>query len=739
MAKPEDIVTEARKRFERAKSYYSPLRILAEEDTRFAMGDSDNGWQWPQDISTDRNIGKRVCLTINTTAQHCNQVINDIRRNRPSCKVSPVDDGADKKTANLLAGLIRNIQASSNADDAHDVAAEHAIYGGEGYWRIITEYETETSFDQAISIKPIVNPNRVYIDPDAKELDKSDAEWGFVFENQSKESFKREYPDIDPSSWIDDKQGWIDDETFVRAEYFYCEYEKDTLVLQADGSTVLKSEVPDAVGKERKTTRKVWHQCIIVGGHPEPLDETIWVGKYLPIIAAVGKEVNVNGLIVRKGLVRDLKDPARIVNYAYSETVQTLALQNKIPYIAAAEAIDGFENDWKSANMQNAAYLPFNAYDDSGNQLPVPKRQDPAVMPAAQIQLLDLSLAQMRGVSGQQNANFGIKSEAQSGIGIQRLKTQGETATFHFPDNLARALKYEAKQLIDLIPKIYTREKIIRIMGLDGKDSHATIDPNLPAAHHEIETDNGLEEIFNPTVGRYDVAIDTGPSFQTQRQESAAAMVEYAKAYPPLMQIAGDIVMRSNDFQNAEELADRFEKTLPPGLLGTGKGDKAQLAQATQQLQQMQQQMQEMQQQGMMLEQENAQLKSGEQTKAMQLQAKQEEVQINVAAKQQEYQLLAAERQKQIDAELQAAREKAQIDAEVAIEKARIDAQTKKEIAVISGAADKEIAAMTAIGESTPEEEAEFKAMEKPSRKVITIQAPSGGVYTGTIEESNDD
>jgi len=46
----------------------------------------------------------------------------------------------------------------------------------------------------------------------------------------------------------------------------------------------------------------------------------------------------------------------------------------------------------------------------------------------------------MRAASGQQNANFGIKSEAQSGIGIQRLKAQGEIATFHFPDNLARSL-----------------------------------------------------------------------------------------------------------------------------------------------------------------------------------------------------------------------------------------------------------------------------------------------------------
>lgn len=74
-----------------------------------------------------------MCLTVNITAQHCNQIINEIRRNRPAVKVSPVDDQGDKKTAEIFAGLIRNIQTASDADVAHDIAAEHSIYGGEGY------------------------------------------------------------------------------------------------------------------------------------------------------------------------------------------------------------------------------------------------------------------------------------------------------------------------------------------------------------------------------------------------------------------------------------------------------------------------------------------------------------------------------------------------------------------------------------------------------------------------------
>ena len=743
MAKPEDIVTEAKKRFERAKSFYGTARLLAIEDTRFAMGDSDNGWQWPQDVAQSRKQAQRVQLTVNTTAQHCNQVINQIRQNRPSCKVSAVDNGADKKTADIFGGLIRNIQASSNADDAHDIAAEHATYGGEGYWRITTDYESESSFDQCINIKPLPNPNRVYIDIEAKELDKSDAEWGIIFEDYSKTRLKREHPDIDPASWVDDRSGWIiDKDTFVRAEYFYCVYDKDTACLYQDydgqEQTVLKSNVDEVnrllsegffqaldkngKPKERDTQVKKWKHCIIIGGHEKPLDETEWAGSYLPIVSIVGKEVNINGEVVRKGLVRDLKDPARIVNYAYSETVQTLALQNKIPYLAAAEAIEGHEVAWQGANTSNDSYLPFNAYDADGNALPTPKRQEPAVMPAAQIQLLELSLAQMRGTSGQQNANFGIKSEAASGIGIQRLAAQGEVATFHFPDNQARGLKYEARLLIDLIPKIYTKAKIVRILGLDGKPETVMLNPDMPQAYHEQPNGEDIQRIFNPGVGRYDVVIDTGPGFKTQRQESAAMMAEFVKADPTLMQKAGDIIVRSNDFQDGEKLAERLEKFLPPGVADKkGGGPEAEIAKLQQQIQMMEQESQQHIQEGMKLEQENESLKTGEQSKIASAQATQEKAQIDATLK-----------REQMDLNAQLAREEAQIQAELAIEKAKIDAETKVKVTLITKQADMSMAEPKEI-------EKEAETPEKPSRKVITIQAPSGAVYTGTIEESENE
>ena len=606
MDKVEDgsIVEVAKERFERAQDFYKDSRVLSLEDTQFAMGDSDNGWQWPSDVYQNRsNIQRKPCLTINGTAQHCNQIINSIRQNRPAAKVIPVDGGADKKTAEILAGMIRSIQSASSADTAHDLAAEHAIYGGEGYWRIVTDYESYDSFNQQILIKQIANPRLVYIDPDCKEADRSDARWGFVFEDKSRAVFQEEYPDQDFSSWGDqDPKGWVRKDTIRIAEYFYCEYVPDELYLLENGVSVLKSQLEDgekvegdylvaqgvllAIRSRRTTQRKQWKWCKLIGGSDKPHEERDWPGSYLPIITVVGKELNVDGYIVRKGIVRDLKDPARMVNYSYSAAVETLALQNKVPYLASAEAIDGFEDIWGAANLENRAYLPYNAFTQDNQQISPPQRQMPAVMPSAQVQMLQLSTEEMRAASGQQNANFGIKSEAQSGIGIQRLKVQGEIATLHFPDNLIRALKYEAKVLVDLIPKVYDTARVVRILGMDGKEKPALIEPGLKQAHQEGGAQDypEVKEIFNPTVGKYDVSIDTGPSFQTQRQEAAAALTELASRNPALMQIAGDLIIRSYDFPGADAIATRIEKTIPPNIKEGAENDIASMAQQLQQM-----------------------------------------------------------------------------------------------------------------------------------------------------------
>ena len=601
----EKIVAEARTRFERQYSAESETRPRWTADLKFANGDPDNGFQWEEGMRKSRESEKRPYLTINKVKQHNRQITNDARQNKPCVRVYPVDDGADKKTAEVFNGIIRHIEANSSADTAYDTASEFAVDAGLGYWRITTDYADEKSFDQEIYIKSVKNPLSIVLGPH-QEPDGSDAPWGFAYEDMPNDEFDSKWPDAERTSWrIDAQSDWATKDTTRVLEYFKIVEKKDTLCLDANsGKTFLLSEVEDkesakaikadpAFRKRPVSKRSVkWYK--IAGD--QVLEETDWLGKYIPIVRVVGEEVEIDGKVHRKGHTRAMKDAQRMYNYNSSAAIEYGALQTKTPIIATAEAIEGHEEYWNAANTQNVPYLPYNAYDEQGQPLPMPQRM---VAPApAQLFLQGMQTAseEMKMASGQYDASMGAKSNETSGRAIVARQREGDTATFHFIDNVARAIKFTGKILVDLIPKIYDTERVVRIMGEDGTDDKVSIDPQQPQAFTEQRGQDGsIKEIYNPSVGRYDVTVSVGPSYGSKRAEAFQALTELSSRNPQLMQVAGDIVMRAADFPMAEELAERLEKTLPPGL----KEDKD----APQIPPEVQQQMEQMMQQTQMLEQ----------------------------------------------------------------------------------------------------------------------------------------
>jgi hypothetical protein len=185
----EAIFNAARTRFEQAEESEREDRLLMEDDLRFLAGE-----QWPDEIVQQRQKENRPCLTINRLPQFVAQVVGDARQNKPSVKVHPVDDGADIETAEVLEGLIRHIESSSQATTAYLTAFEHAVGGGRGAWRIRTARDHKDPFVQDIRIERITSPFACYFDPNAKRYDKSDGEWTFVVEWMTKEAFERGSP-----------------------------------------------------------------------------------------------------------------------------------------------------------------------------------------------------------------------------------------------------------------------------------------------------------------------------------------------------------------------------------------------------------------------------------------------------------------------------------------------------------------------------------------------------------------
>lgn len=559
----EKILEEARARFKLAEESEKKNRDLALEDIRFRAGE-----HWPEDIKNLRANDKRPCLVINKIPSFIQQITNDQRQNRPSIKVHPVDDNGDEETAKIIQGLIRHIEYNSNADVAYDTGFESAVTGGRGYWRVVTAYVDPMSFDQELLIKRIRNPLSVFFDPASKEPDGSDANWAFVVENLSRDEFRALYPDAElskGSEWEsigNDAPGWVETDGVRVAEYLYRVFERRKIALLSTGDTVLFDDLPEALpeGVEIVKTRianvPVIKWCKINGC--EILEETEWLGKWIPIIPVLGAEVDINGELILEGVVRNAKDPARMYDYWASAETEAIALAPRTPFIMAEGQDEGFEEQWATANTRNHSTLKYRPVSIGGQLMPPPQRNsfEPAVQAITQARML--ASDDMKSTTGIYDAALGAKSNETSGIAIQRRNVQAQTSNFHFTDNLTRSIRHTGRVLIDLIPKIYDTARAARIIGEDGEQRIVKV--------NEPFKENGKEVLYELSAGKYDVTVDVGPSFATKRQEAAASMLELSKAVPQLIQIAGDLMVKNMDWPGAPEIAERLKKTLPPGL-----------------------------------------------------------------------------------------------------------------------------------------------------------------------------
>ena len=558
------------------------------DDLRFMAGSPDNNWQWPSNVLATRGnvqgqtINARPCLTINKLPQHVRQVTNDQRQNRPSGKVIPADDRADPQVAEIYDGVVRH-----------------------------TEYCDENTFDQDIKIERIRNSFSVYMDPTIQDPCGSDAKWCFITQDMTRDEYKRLFPDATPiTALMDQGTGdsataqWVTQNTVRIAEYFCVEYKRVKLNLYPGNVTLQEGEPEDrqmqAMGLMPVRSRMAQvPQVKWMKTHGyEILEEQDWAGRWIPVIRVIGNEFEVDGQILVSGLVRNAKDAQRMYNYWVSQEAEMLALAPKAPFIGYGGQFEGYETQWKTANTQNWPYLEVNpdVTDGNGSILPLPQRAQP---PMAQQGLIAAKMGaadDIKATTGQYDSSIGATSNERSGRAILARERQGDTGTYHFVDNLARAIRYSTRQIVDLIPKIYDTQRIARIIGIDGETKMARIDPMQPEPVREVRDQAGvvIEKIYNPSVGKYDVVVTTGPSYLTKRQEAMDAMSQILQGSPQLWAVAGDLFVKNMDWPGAEELAARLRKTIDPKLL-EDQDDPA-LQAANKQIQVMMQEMQTMQQ-----------------------------------------------------------------------------------------------------------------------------------------------
>lgn len=538
------------------------------DDLAFLKGD-----QWDERIKQTRALDGRPCLTINKIPTSLHQVTNSQRQNVPSIKVHPVSD-EDMKVAEVVQGGIRHIEYASNADVAKDTAVNSAAAIGFGYFRLVTDYCSPDSFDQEIRFKRIRNPFTVYMDPSSVEVDGSDQQWCILSSKQARTEFVLEYPGADPCDFSvvrglgDRGSDWITATDVRVAEYYRINYEAVETVLLSNGESGYKDkliELPEGVTvvKTRKSLRPTvqWFKLTAT----EVLERADIPCKWIPVFPVVGDEIDLDGRVYRSGMIRNAKDPARMYNYWMTSATEQVGLIPKAPFIGAEGQFEGHESKWREANVRSFPYLEYKPKNLAGQLAPPPQRQQMADVPTGVLAMAAHASDDIKATTGMFDASLGARSNETSGRAINARDRQGETANYHYIDNLNTTLRHVGRCILDMWPKVYDGTRTMQIMGKDGKVK--SVEVNKPEVE-QGETGQAVEKIINDmsNVSKFGVTISVGPSYDTLRQEAVDGMLETQRNWPKLMDIAGDKVVRSMDWPMADEIADRIERSMPPEL-----------------------------------------------------------------------------------------------------------------------------------------------------------------------------
>lgn len=721
----------AQERFRLVDEAESQLRTDMREDRLFRLGE-----QWPLEIKAARAAAGKPCLTINRIPQFLRQVVNTSRANKPAIQVNPVDNGADPDTAEVLQGLCRNIEIKSHANVAYETASEHQAEMGRGWIRVVTEYDDDEGFQQRIRIKRVRNPFTVYMDPGAQEVDGSDAEWGFVTEDLTHATFKRKYPKANHvglsnfQSTGDQTLRWITDKAVRVAEYWYVEYERFEIaqiemaggagegpkvlivpraaLLDArrkyrseeglpetdDADEIEGSDIPGVkILQKRTIQRRKVKTCVInalevLEGNADKSGGRDWAGKRIPIVPVYGDEVESDGRVDYRGMVRDGRDPQRMYNYWVSSATQAIALAPTAPFIGVAGQFKGFEQQWATANTTNRAYLEYQRVDYGGKPAPAPKRsvEEPAIQ-AIMIALRQADL-DLKSVMGLFDPSLGQAGPEESGKAILARQRQGEVANSNYSDNLARAIQAVGEIIIDLAPKIYDVATVVRITGDDKKSHpvmlHAGKPPVLPEGvpdMEELAKLRKLQGIYDIGVGRYDVTVSVGPSFESQRQEAVDALVQVVTRNPDLMPAIGDLVFKYMDWPGSQAVSKRLERAVPPHLMDPKEGEEDVPPAARQKIAQLEAQTKEMEQVLQQLQMERA-------AKAQELEGKGRIAQLEAASRERQQGEMAAAQVRVAEIEHRTVQMKTQLQVMADQQLAQLEAQADKQQAILQSQLD---------------------------------------------------
>jgi len=587
---------------------------------RYVAGDV-----WAEKDRKERELHGRPALNLDEINQHLNQLINGVRAAKRAIQVAPVGDGANDAIANFHANLIRQIEYKSHAQIPYTTAFENAVQRSFGFARVNTRYESDSSFDQEIVIEPVFNPNLITMDPEAQMPDGSDMRWCFVKEWWDIAEFKRQFPDAKISEFTSDIRGiadkWFEGDRLLLSEYWSIEHKSKTLMLLGppDGSGAV-TEFKDTLSKETlkelqardwiRRERKVQspYVCQRLTNGVEFLGEkTEWPGKYIPIVACLGKVLYVEKDAGAKRMIMSMtrlaRDPA--MAYCYTRTCEIEAMGGvpRAQWVGYAGQFEGHKQEWAKANHEPVPFLEVNATTEATGATPLPLPQKQSWDPP--IQNLEIAAESFRRGIQSAIGSSPLPTQAQrrnekSGKALEKIENAAANGSYHFVDHFEDFLRHIGVVVLDLIPHIYDTTRDVHIRKPD--DSPAQVRVNPPKDDPNTPQNEGEGPIYTDK-GRYDVTISTGPSADSER-ELASEFADRIMENPQVFPLIGPLAVKLKNLGPiGDEIAEALEILQPPEMRKKKDGQppippevQQQLAQAQQMVEAAMQEVQKLQQ-----------------------------------------------------------------------------------------------------------------------------------------------
>ena len=571
------VAKEALERYALAIARDRHNRDAGYEDLNFLAG-----FQWDTAAAQKRTKDEKPVLTINKMPAIIKQVTGEVRKNKPSITTTPGDGAASPETARVMEGMIRAIERASSANRAYIRAAEQACSFGQGHFRLALKWADNEGWDQDLEIRTIRNPLSVVWGEHELD-DKSDAKECWVYAELTKKEFEAQYPDCAPGAW--DKAKPVSNQaqpipTGISDSVTICEYWKvepeqfwlyrmrhiasgaDATLANPDEATLAQAAAEGWVYVQRRIAERPRIVMYLLASGNKVLDGPIeWPGSRIPIFTVTGEEMNLGDQVIRHGLIRHAKDSQRLFNYARSMDAETYAFSPKVPFILTTSQIKGHEHLWLHANKGNLPYLLYNDTDEEdGSALRTPKpSREPAISTNPGLMALAGTAADdIKSTTGIYDASLGNRSNETSGVAIEARDAQADTGTFVYIDNLNSTIEALGREMVYLIPKIYSEREMVRILGKDDQPEIVRL----------------KEEGISLSRGKYDVIVQSGPGYASERKEAAKGLVDLIKVCPP--QFIPALIVRLaklQDWEDAGEVAAEFAQIAQmTGLLPPPQG-----------------------------------------------------------------------------------------------------------------------------------------------------------------------